>query len=175
MEDLPAWAPLLPAATAALFVALLVQRPWSISVPETFPVTATKLIAASGFSGNLVQRFDWGEYLIWKLSPQTKVMMDGRRETVYPNSVYQAYLHFQSGRGDWQEILRLYPSDLALLDTTSSTVNLMRLLPDWRLVYEDETAVILARAGSTAESQLTNAVQKLSSTSGAPISKASFP
>jgi hypothetical protein len=115
---------------------------------EQFPVNAVRFLAASGFEGNLIHRFNWGEYLIWHLGPRVKVMVDGRRETVYPDTIYQQYLDFQSGVNDWDRLLRDHNADVALLEKNSVSANLLRLEDKWTLVYEDDLAIILARRNS---------------------------
>ena len=59
-----------------------------MSPDQSFPVPARAigLLEQSGVEGNLAVYFDWGEYAIWHLQPGIKVGMDGRRETVYPDS-----------------------------------------------------------------------------------------
>ena len=57
--------------------------------------------------------FDWGEYVLWHLSPQIKVSIDGRRETVYSDPIYAENLRFTSGLGDWDAILKRHPTDRA--------------------------------------------------------------
>jgi hypothetical protein len=41
--------------------------------------------------------FNWGEYAIWHFSPQLKVSMDGRRETVYSATTLQSYQDLIAG------------------------------------------------------------------------------
>ena len=91
-----------------------------------------------------------GEYLIWYLGPRVKVMVDGRRETVYPQDIYQQYLNFQSGVNDWDRLLRDHPADVALLERNSVSANLLRLEDNWTLVYQDDVAIILARRRTAA-------------------------
>ena len=111
----PQWASILPIVCVVVLLVATVRRPMTISVGGNFPVNAASILSTSGFDGNLINRFNWGEYLIWHLGPRIKVTMDGRRETVYPESLYQQYLSFQSGAGDWERILREHPADVALL------------------------------------------------------------
>jgi hypothetical protein len=146
----PGWAPVLPIVCVAVLVAATARRPITISVGEQFPVNAVKFLAASGFEGNLIHRFNWGEYLIWHLGPRVKVMIDGRRETVYPQAIYQQYLNFQSGVNDWDRLLRDHRADVALLEKNSVSANLLRLEDNWTLVYEDDVAIILARRRTAA-------------------------
>jgi hypothetical protein len=50
-----------------------------------------------GASGRLLTTFDWGEYAIWHFGPRLKVSIDGRRETVYSNSVINWHRAFELG------------------------------------------------------------------------------
>lgn len=153
-RPVPNWAAALPLLCVAVLFAAAARRPIAISVGEQFPVRAVKFLAASGFEGNLINRFNWGEYLIWHLGPRVKVTVDGRRETVYPEGVYQSYLNFQSGVRDWDQLLREHPADVALLDKGSVALNLLRLKPDWIPVYQDGVAVILVRRNTPSAARL---------------------
>ena len=42
----------------------------------------------------MVTWFNWGEYAIWHFSPRMLVSIDGRRETVYSESVRTKHLGF---------------------------------------------------------------------------------
>ena len=92
--------------------------------------------------------FDWGQYAIWHLGPRIKVSYDGRRETVYPESLRQLNNDWAEGVGRWDALLDRYPTDLALLDKRLPVYNLMRLKAGWTLVYEDSLAALFARNGS---------------------------
>src|SRR4029078_343746 len=53
-------------------------------LPDT---TAAKAISTADVSGRMVTWFNWGEYGIWHFGPKLRVSVDGRRETVYAESV----------------------------------------------------------------------------------------
>jgi hypothetical protein len=154
-----------PSARAALlpifcFAALAVgaaRLPLNISVSDQYPVQATFFLAANGFQGNLIHGFDWGEYLLWHLGPRVKVMVDGRRETLYSSEVYQRFLHFQSGTGDWDSLVRQYKPDVALLQNDSLSANLFCLRPDWSQIYKDDVAIIFVRRGTPSADRLAKA------------------
>ena len=112
------------------------------------PVRAVDWIDRSGVRGNLAVYFDWGEYALWHLAPDLLVSMDGRRETVYPESTYAEYLRFQNGTGEWQDLLEKRPTDLVLFPKARPTFNLMSLQPGWEKVYEDDLGGVFARVGT---------------------------
>jgi hypothetical protein len=143
---IPGWAPVLSSACVVVVAFATFSHPPAISLPpDLYPARAVQVLSDSGVEGNLIHRFNWGEYLIWHLGPKVKVMMDGRRETVYADTVYRQYLDFQDGTGDWDKLIRDYPADVALLEKASVSANLFRLKTEWTEVYEDKVAVIFAR------------------------------
>ncbi len=111
------------------------------------PVRAVGWLKDSRAGGQLAIHFNYGEYAIWHLADRFKVSMDGRRETVYPDSIYQQALRFQSGRDDWDAVLDEYPSDVALVPRDGPTYNLLELKPGWKVAYRDTMVAVFAREG----------------------------
>ncbi|MFW6192831.1 MAG: hypothetical protein ACOC83_05020 [Gemmatimonadota bacterium] len=109
------------------------------------PQEAVAVLERSQVSANLATPFGWGEYVIWHLSPRVRVGMDGRRETVYPDSVYEDYKAFRAGAGDWRRWLERYGADLALVMTESPPDNLLALKDGWREVHRDDAAALYGR------------------------------
>lgn len=114
-----------------------------------YPVRAVALLEKSGVEANLATFFNWGEYAIWHLGPSIQVGMDGRRETVYPESIYDSYLDFISGRRKWDAFLNVGPADLALVPPDGPAYNLLSLDGDWTRLYTDSVAGIFGRKGSS--------------------------
>jgi hypothetical protein len=122
-----------------------------------YPVPAVATLRESRAEGNLAVPFSWGEYAIWHLAPQIKVSEDGRRETVYSDSVLAENLRFAYGIGNWDALLR-EPTNLVLVNRTEAAFSLMKLYAGWVLVYEDSTAAIFARDGSPMVARIREAV-----------------
>lgn len=116
-----------------------------IPVGDEYPVESVSLIEDSGARGLLVVTFSWGEYAIWHLHDRLQVSMDGRRETVYPDSIYQNHLAFRYGFGDWDKVLDSHPVDLALVPTEEAPDNLLSLKPGWGLAHRDSVAAVYVR------------------------------
>lgn len=96
--------------------------------------------------------FDWGEYAIWQLGPDLKVSMDGRRETVYSDGLFQAHLRLYHDRpGATKLVTRLRP-DLIWLPAELAVVRRLERA-GWRVAFRGPSSVILApaaRAGGPA-------------------------
>lgn len=138
-----AWYPLVPAILA---VSLFVLRADSFRrielVRDFYPVEAVSLLKQSKVAGNLLVHFTWGEYVIWHLEPEIKIGMDGRRETVYPEEVYQKYLRFHYGLDKWDALLNEYRTDMALVHKKAPCWRLMSSRPEWSKVYEDSISAL---------------------------------
>jgi len=102
-----------------------------------YPTRAIALLRTSVPAANLAIHFDWGQYAIWHLGPEIQVSLDGRRETVYSDSIYKENLHFMIGHLDWDRLIDDHPTDLALVKKEDAAYNLMKLKPGWVMVYED--------------------------------------
>lgn len=111
-----------------------------------FPRETVGYLAGTGEEYRLAIQFGWGEYAIWHLGPRIQVAMDGRRETVYPESVYRAYLDFETGSGDWSRHLEDPRADLAIVPKRGPTANLLALDPGWIRWMEGSVGALFARA-----------------------------
>jgi hypothetical protein len=160
--QIPAWAFVVPLVLTSVLFATVLKEPPSIQVPaDKYPVQAVRLLAASGIEGSLLNRFNWGEYILWHLGPKVKVAMDGRRETVYPKGLYEDYLKFQEGKLGWALWVERHRADVALLEPDLVSASLFRLMPEWELVYEDKVSAVFVRKHSTAHTRLLQAIHTL--------------
>lgn len=150
------WLPRTAGTVALLLAGIVVVRTASeppcvrvkFSEDVRYPTRAVALLDASGVEADLAIFFNWGEYAIWHLSPRVQVGMDGRRETVYPDSIYRSYLRFVGGGGEWDAYLDVGPADLALVPPDEAAFNLLELHDGWTRVYDDSVAGLFGRRGS---------------------------
>lgn len=130
------------------FILFIVSIPSLIRIPlwnyPKYPVYAVQLLNDSNIQGNLATEFNWGEYIIWYLSPQIKVSIDGRRETVYSKDIYQKVLDFLHGTNKWSALIE-GNTDLVLVYKNSPIDNLMANYKGWSRVYEDIASVLYVR------------------------------
>jgi hypothetical protein len=148
-----------PWTLAAAFVVLAIPYFNCIRIDPSFikfPARAVELMKRAEVRGNVATFFDWGEYIIWHLSPNVRVSVDGRRETVYSPESYKRSLQFLYGIGDWDEILERSETDMALIGRDQPTYALMRLKPGWQLAYEDSFSSLFVRDGSPLAEKIHN-------------------
>jgi len=123
------------------------------------PVDALQYMADRHLAGKLVVHFDWAQYALAALAPETTVAFDGRFRTCYPQEVADLYFDFLLGnrpairwrsptsrRFDDTAILRLGDPDLVLLSRHfKHAVKVMERRSDWVLLYQDGIAQLWGR------------------------------
>ncbi len=125
---------------------LVSERPVSIEHALTFPVRSVASAAQSKLSGNLAVPFNWGEYALWNL-PDCRVSLDGRYETVYPDSTVRMVDDFFAGRS--RELLDDYPTDHVLAPADSPVNAVLAREAGWRLLATDDAATLWTRQAAT--------------------------
>jgi len=87
----------------------------------------------------------WGGYLIYRMYPQRKVVLDDRHD-LYGSGRIRQYLILTRAEPGWRNVLEEWKIRTALLPADSTLANLLREVPqDWRVAYEDEVAVVFER------------------------------
>ena len=110
-----------------------------------YPVGAVEVIKKYNLKGNILPYFEWGEYLLWTLYPDSKVGMDGRYETVYKDEVCRDYFDFLFARENWRNFLNKYPPHMVLVRSESKISSLLANDPDWSLAYAGEGSTLFLR------------------------------
>jgi hypothetical protein len=87
----------------------------------------------------------WGGYLIYRMYPERKVVVDDRHD-LYGSGRIRQYLILSQAEPGWQNVLNEWPIRTALLPADSTLGNLLRELPqEWHITYEDKVAVVFER------------------------------
>ncbi len=71
----------------ALSIVIFVQGGFfsrSLTSPDPYPASACEFMKQHHLRGNILNTFQWGDYLIWHTAPESKVFIDGRYDTVFP-------------------------------------------------------------------------------------------
>lgn len=98
-----------------------------------------------GTSGTLLTTFDWGEYAIWHFGPRLKVSIDGRRETVYSDSVVQWHRAFERGEPDAQALVGRLSPDYVWLRSSRPLAREWLIAHGYRIAMENDKAFVAAR------------------------------
>jgi hypothetical protein len=112
---------------------------------ERFPVEATSVIASRGIRDPIFCPDYWGGYLIYRLYPQSKVVIDDRHD-LYGEKFLEQYLQTVHVGPGWNELLDRQRVNWVLAPTQSSLANILKESPQWKMDYEDRTARLFERA-----------------------------
>jgi hypothetical protein len=113
---------------------------------ELYPVRAAQFVREHDLPGPLFNPFDWGGYLIWAL-PEYPVAMDGRTNLYGSERIAQS-LRTWAGEPGWDANPQLQSARLVIGPRGQPLTRLLRERPsEWRVAYEDETAVVFVAVG----------------------------
>jgi hypothetical protein len=141
------WLAVALAAMVAISSGLFSAR---ILVEPGYPGGAVSFMQQHALRGNVLGAFGWGDYLIWHMAPDSKVFIDGRYDTVFPQQVIRDYAVFYFDLPGAVRVLSAYPHDFVLIPPRSPVDHRLEQDPEWKLVYSDQTASLFARANSAA-------------------------
>ena len=146
---LPRRAPLRPLpdpAAAALAVLLsvgaLVSAVGAPTVPDERAYPAAAVAALKTGSGTLLNEYDWGGYLIYRV-PERKVFVDGRLFPFYP-AVLRDYRDAVELRSNWRDVLARYDVREVLLRPAKPLAVALRE-DGWTVRADGPDFVLLAR------------------------------
>ncbi len=111
-----------------------------------YPSGAVEFMKEHGLRGNILSAFEWGEYLIWHMGPESRVFVDSRYDMVYPIPVVLDYIAFYFSGAGGEQVLRKYPHDFALLPPAAPAARLMAKARGWGLIYRDRDSLLFARS-----------------------------
>ena len=124
----------------------------SLRIPAAidYPAGAIFFMRAHDLHGNVLARFEWGQYVIFYLAPSSRIFVDGRIDLAYPPVVVHEYIAFFTGQRDGDSVLDTYPNDFVLMPPESAAYQTMLSRSDWKLIYSDEKCALFAHANSPA-------------------------
>jgi hypothetical protein len=111
---------------------------------QRFPVLATDEIARRGIQEPIFCPDFWGGYLIYRLYPETRVVLDDRHD-LYGESFFKNYLKIVRGQPGWENVLAQEQVSWVLVPAESTLANLLSERPEWTAVYRDTVAVLYRR------------------------------
>ena len=91
--------------------------------------------------GRLLNTYNWGGYLIFRLYPKYLVSIDGRAD-IHRAHMMRDYADLEKLSPNWRSTLTKLNPDVILWPANKPLAVILRRDPRWRLIYQDETAVI---------------------------------
>ncbi len=118
------------------------------------PVKALEYVRTHQLSGPMLNDYTYGGYLIWA-APEYPVMIDGRADVYEWSHFLGEYARWATLQEDPNLLLQKYKVNFCLLSTQSQMINVLPLLPDWKLVYSDDLARVFVRTSVQSHSATT--------------------
>ncbi|MCA1554682.1 MAG: hypothetical protein LC737_09920, partial [Chloroflexi bacterium] len=116
------------------------------SLALVYPTQAANFIEQAQPVGPLLNSYNFGGYLIWRLYPDYKVFIDGRAEFIYDDAfIGEYYVRVWQARGNWQDFLDRFHINLIVIEHDGALAPLLRASQQWRLLHEDALAVVFER------------------------------
>ena len=109
-----------------------------------FPVLATDEIERRGIQAPIFCPDFWGGYLIYRLYPETRVVLDDRHD-LYGESFFKDYLKVIRAEPGWESVFDEERVVWVLVPAESTLANLLSERPEWAAVYRDTVAVLYRR------------------------------
>jgi hypothetical protein len=116
--------------------------------PQRMPVEAVNYLKQAGVSSPVLSPDYWGGYLIYRLYPDTKVVIDDRHD-FYGEAFLERYIRMIHLEPAWQDFLKEQRPAVLVLPNSAAVSQILRQTPDWRPVYSDATAVVFVPAAVT--------------------------
>lgn len=120
-----------------------IQSQQAQSEAANYPERAATFLMGHVPEGPMLNSYDWGGYLIWRLYPKYPVFIDGRAD-VYGDSLINENIASYYLRNDWAEPIQEWGITTALLPLNAPLVQGLRAR-GWKQVYADSQAVILRK------------------------------
>ncbi len=139
------WASLLPAPPPKLQALFSDKR---------YPVKAIASLSAGTFEGRIFADDEWGDYLIYRLTPSVKVFIDGRFD-FYGAKHAEDYLEILGCKYDWERRLSNHKIDRVLMPAGHCLATTIKESLNWSTVYDDGVSIFFRRReGAAAEKSI---------------------
>jgi tetratricopeptide (TPR) repeat protein len=114
-------------------------RDWAMA--DVYPEDEVAWLKETFPDERVLNYYNWGGFILLH-SPDSKIFIDGRANTLYDEVIYQDYLDFLRGRVDANRLAR-YASDLALIPPGPFDAALQKLATPWSLFHQGTGVILL--------------------------------
>jgi hypothetical protein len=107
---------------------------------KRFPVAAANYLEKQNVPGPLASPDYWGGYLIYRLYPQVRMVVDDRHD-FYGEEFLKSYLKMVHVEPGWEGFLQQHHAHCVIAPKDSALANILGETAGWRAIYSDEVAV----------------------------------
>ena len=118
---------------------------------EETPVSAMDFLEEQALSGNIFHSQIYGDYLVWRLWPKQRSLIDGRMH-IFGEDLARDYLAtfsdtcWERRLEKWKIRYLLLRKNDKLLEGTDRIIQEARTSENWQAIYEDELCIIFEKA-----------------------------
>ncbi len=112
---------------------------------QRFPAGAVSYLQEQRVQESVFAPDYWGGYLIYRLYPQAKVVVDDRHD-FYGEDFLKSYLKMMHVEPGWATFLREHGVDCVVVPKDSALATILAETGGWKAMYEDDVAVTFVRA-----------------------------
>jgi hypothetical protein len=112
---------------------------------RNFPADGARFLQEHHLPQPLLNHYNWGGYLIWKLYPEYRVFIDGRAD-VYGDAFMNQFADiYYVKSAQWRSAIADNNIQTIMLPPDAPLVTALKLNKTWEERYHDQQAVILSR------------------------------
>jgi hypothetical protein len=111
---------------------------------KRMPVQAVNYLEKSELRGPVLSPDYWGGYLIYRLYPKTRVVVDDRHD-FYGDEFFESYLKMMHVERGWEEFLDTHEVPCVLLPRDAALASMLAETKGWKAIYADEVAIGFVR------------------------------
>ncbi len=132
-------------AAVAVFFAFPSRAALIKEVDTGNPVKAVEYIRSHHLSGNMLNSYVYGGYMIWAM-PEHPVFIDGRSDLYEWAGVFRQYGEWATLQDDPTALLNKYDVKFCVIERDAPMAYVLPYLPGWEKVYSDSASAIFVRS-----------------------------
>ena len=114
--------------------------------PKRMPIEAVNYLQQGRVKAPILSPDYWGGYLIYRLNPHNKVVIDDRHD-LYGEQFLRLYLKMIHVEPGWDEFLKLHGVSCLLLPRNAALATVMSQTSEWKPIYSDDVAIVFMKTG----------------------------
>jgi hypothetical protein len=111
---------------------------------KRFPVQAVDYLEQQPVQGPLVSPDYWGGYLIYRLYPRVRMVVDDRHD-FYGEDFLKSYLKMMHVEPGWQDFLQQHQARSVIVPKGTALANVLAETTGWQPIYADDVTVVFVR------------------------------